>query len=128
MCSKNTAKPFHYTCLTAQKMKFSIMNFFSKCDQIRSFTADFITVTEEILGKLNFLCSVYCRQVLWQVDIICIQQEDGDFIWIGNSLMMERRQTKKTQHCKANNTPLYSNCVWFIYYLVWKFFSCILHR
>ena len=71
------------------------MNFFSKCDQIRSFTADFIAVTEEILGKLNFLCSVHYRQVLWQVDIICIQQEDGDFIWIGNSLMMERRQTKK---------------------------------
>ena len=34
---------------TAQKMKFSIKDFFSKCDQI----------TEEILnGKLQFLCSV----------------------------------------------------------------------
>ena len=38
-------------------MKFSIKDFFSKCDQIR--TADLVTVTEEILnGKLHFLCSV----------------------------------------------------------------------
>ena len=36
---------------TAQKMKFFIKDFFSKCDQITS--------TEKILnGKLNFLCSV----------------------------------------------------------------------
>ena len=41
---------------TAQKMKFSIKDFFSKCDQIR--TADFVTFTEEIRDKkLNFLCS-----------------------------------------------------------------------
>ena len=38
-------------------MKFSI-HFFSKCDQIRSFFAELITFTEEILnGKLHFLCS-----------------------------------------------------------------------
>ena len=38
---------------TAQKMKFSIKDFFSKCDQIRR------KLTEEILnGKLHFLCSV----------------------------------------------------------------------
>ena len=42
---------------TAQKMKFSIKNFFSKCDQIRSFLKSFI-FTEEILNeKLHFLCS-----------------------------------------------------------------------
>ena len=34
---------------TAQKMKFSIKDFFSKCDQIRSFL------------KLHFLCSVNCE-------------------------------------------------------------------
>ena len=35
---------------TAQKMKFSIKDFFRKCD---------LTFTEEILiGKLHFLCSV----------------------------------------------------------------------
>ena len=39
----------------AQKMKFSVKDFFSKCDQIRSFLKKF---TEEILnGKLHFLCS-----------------------------------------------------------------------
>ena len=41
---------------TAQKLKFSIKDFFSKCDQT---CADFVTFTEEILnGKLDFLCSV----------------------------------------------------------------------
>ena len=36
-------------------MKFSIKDFFSKCDQE---TADLVTFTEEILnGKLRFLCS-----------------------------------------------------------------------
>ena len=39
---------------TAWKMKFSIKDFFSKCDQ----TADLVIFTEEILnGKLHFLCS-----------------------------------------------------------------------
>ena len=40
---------------TAQKTKFSIKDFFSKCDQIRRFFADLVTFTEEILnGKLCF--------------------------------------------------------------------------
>ena len=39
---------------TAQKMKFSITDFFSKCDQIGSFPADLIIFTEEIYnGKLH---------------------------------------------------------------------------
>ena len=39
---------------TAQKMKFSIENFFSKCDQVR--TADLVIFVKEILnGKLHFL-------------------------------------------------------------------------
>ena len=42
---------------TAQKMKFSIENFFSKYDQIYR-PADLVTFTEEILhGKFHFLCS-----------------------------------------------------------------------
>ena len=42
---------------TAQKMKFSIKNFSSECDQIHR-TAELVTFTEEILnGKLHFLCS-----------------------------------------------------------------------
>ena len=42
---------------TAKKMKFSIKDFVSKCDQIRSPTY-LVTLTEEILnGKNYFLCS-----------------------------------------------------------------------
>ena len=42
----------------SQKMKFSIKDFFSKCDQIQRKLRIF-TFTEEILdGKLQFLCSV----------------------------------------------------------------------
>ena len=47
-----------YCLHTAQKMIFSIKDFFSKYDHIRSFPADFVTFTEEILnGKNHFLCS-----------------------------------------------------------------------
>ena len=35
---------------TAQKLKFSVKGFFSKCDQIHSFFADLVTFTEEILN------------------------------------------------------------------------------
>ena len=47
---------------TAQKMKFSITDFFSKCDQIHpQFSTDLVTFTEEICnGKLHFLCSDNC--------------------------------------------------------------------
>ena len=51
---------------TAQKIKLSIKDFFSKCDQIRIFLrispqipADFVIFTEKILnGKLHYLCSL----------------------------------------------------------------------
>ena len=44
---------------TAQKMKFSIMGFFSKCDQIRR---KLVTFTEEIFnGKLHF-CAVTVKK------------------------------------------------------------------
>ena len=49
---------FGTSCLqfhTCHCTKFSIKDFFSKCDQ----TADLFTFTEEVLdGKLHFLCSV----------------------------------------------------------------------
>ena len=52
-------KIYLYTQIfTAQKMKFSMKGFFSKCDQSRRFPADLVTFTEEILNvKLHFLCS-----------------------------------------------------------------------
>ena len=49
--NKQTKKSAH----TAQKIKFSIKEFFSKCDQTR-FPAELVTLTEEILnGKLQCL-------------------------------------------------------------------------
>ena len=50
------------TTVTAQKIKFFIKDFFSKCDQINcdQETADLVTYTEEILnGKLHFLCNEF---------------------------------------------------------------------
>ena len=50
----------HLMAFTAQKMKFSIKDFFSKWKlQEAQETADLVPFTEEILyGKLYFLCSV----------------------------------------------------------------------
>ena len=43
---------------TPQKVKFSIKDFFSICDQMWQETADLVTFTKEILNeKLHFLCS-----------------------------------------------------------------------
>ena len=43
---------------TANKMKFSIKEFFIKCEKIHSFMWDLFTFAEEILnGKLQFLCN-----------------------------------------------------------------------
>ena len=40
-------------------MKFSINDFFSKCDQVQQFPADLVILIEKIVnGKLRFLCSV----------------------------------------------------------------------
>ena len=54
---------------TAQKIKFSIKDFFSKCDQNPQFPADLVTFTEEILnGNCYFLCSVrriYSRSLIY---------------------------------------------------------------
>ena len=48
-----------FSSSTAQKMKFSIKDFFNKCDQIPQFPVDLITFAVEIFnGKLHFLCSV----------------------------------------------------------------------
>ena len=46
--------------ITTQKMKFSLKDFFSKCEQIRKKkTANLFISAKEILnGKIHFLCSV----------------------------------------------------------------------
>ena len=46
-------------CHIAQKIKFFIKDFSSKCDQIRRKSADSVTFTEELLNEIfDFLCSV----------------------------------------------------------------------
>ena len=67
----NVCNHFQQYCreekLIALKMKFSIKDFFSRWDQIRSFlqfSADLVTFTEEILdGKLHFLWSDYFSHI-----------------------------------------------------------------
>ena len=57
--SANSYQIEEYTPLTptAQKMKFSVTDFFNKCDQIRRHS-DLVIFTEVIRnGKLHFLCS-----------------------------------------------------------------------
>ena len=59
---------------TAQKMKFFIKDFFSKCDQILHFSADLVSLTEEILnGKLHFLCSEHLHEH-------CSRADHGNFL------------------------------------------------
>ena len=49
--------------LHCTKMKFSIKNFFSKCDLIDK-TADLVSFTEEIFNrKFHFLCGETCYEV-----------------------------------------------------------------
>ena len=45
-----------WTVVTSQKMKFSIKDFFSKCDQIRSFLG--IGLLKKSLMKNYMLCAV----------------------------------------------------------------------
>ena len=61
---------------TAQKMKFSIKGFLSKCEE----TADLVTFTAEILhGKLPFLCSdVLISKLLdhYSLNIFSVETKD----------------------------------------------------
>ena len=76
---------------TAQKMKFSIKDFFSKYDQIRR-----VTFTEEILnGKLHFLCSVLSSMK----QILCI------FLRNRNGFKIKKKQEPKTLNSMRRNVP-----------------------
>ena len=57
-CTSHPSIYIHTSRNTEQKVKTSIQDFFSKCDQIQ-FPADLVRFTKEINnGKLHFLCSV----------------------------------------------------------------------
>ena len=51
-------------------MKFSIKDFFSKCDQIRSILWDLVTFTEEILMK-NF---IFCASIVVQIEFNIVNE------------------------------------------------------
>ena len=67
---------------TAQKMEFSIKDFFNKCDQFRRKLQKF---TEEILnGKLHFLCSgifIHSTKKIFQYGIIYSGISDHQLIF-----------------------------------------------
>ena len=48
------------SCITVQKMKFSIMDFFSKCDQIRSFLLIWSHLLKKCVMKNFIFCAMYC--------------------------------------------------------------------
>ena len=59
------------TIYTVQKKKFSIKDFFSKCDQIPQLPADLVTFTEKIFNrKLNF-CAVLASLVSLAKSLNC---------------------------------------------------------
>ena len=72
---KTLAKKSATLSFTVQKMKFSIKDFFSECDQILQWmwpTLDLITITEEILnGKLHFFSLVSIAKVIkkWEINL-----------------------------------------------------------
>ena len=72
--------------VTAQKMKFSIKDFFSKCDQIRMETVDLVKFTEEILnGKLRFLCSVCQTHLEAFIQRVTSRNESKMISWLSRN-------------------------------------------
>ena len=61
-CSEYVWLDFMLNCviLTAQKMKFSIKDFFSKYDQIRSFLRIWSHLLKKSLIENFFFCAVWC--------------------------------------------------------------------
>ena len=65
-------KWWHHEVNTAQKMKFSIQDFFSKCDQIRSFPQ-----ISQILVNYLLLFSLFSAQISFRKILLCITQKIG---------------------------------------------------
>ena len=71
----NTFFIFPHTTITAQKMKFPTKDFFSKCDQIRSFLRIWSHLLKKaLMENFIFLCSVrrYSRMVLGGERVACL--------------------------------------------------------
>ena len=52
----------YFAIHTAQKIKFSIKNFFSKCDQIRSFLRIWSHLLKKSLTANVIFCTVHCQE------------------------------------------------------------------
>ena len=71
-------RTFNSGCVTAQKMKFSIKDFFSKCDQIRSFLRIWSHLLEKsLMEHIIFLCSVCLVGSISLVDMLNIPKSTG---------------------------------------------------
>ena len=75
-----TMQNINQALFTAQKMKFSITDFFSKCDQIRSFlrksvTENFIFFSDYYGSLLNFASNI--NSFMTEVPIIFAEQISG---------------------------------------------------
>ena len=74
------------TVNTAQNKKFSIKDFFSKCDHTCSFSADLVTFTEEILnGKLDFSVQWKSNALIITTSFLTIKKRCLDITYKFNS-------------------------------------------
>ena len=95
----------------AQKIKFFIKDFFSKCDQIRRKPADLVTFTEEILyGKLHLFvqCGGNLELIGADTDFLIM------FVMFWNSIMGEIIMKFKTTKEHRAMEPDTDNIVGFI--------------
>ena len=82
---------FHH--ITAQKMKFSIKDFFSKCDQISSFLRIWSLLPKKVLMENFILCAVVKRVKLTNSILLIRTCNDSQyFLWKFFSLSSENNQ------------------------------------
>ena len=94
-----------YIFNTAQKIYFSIEDFFSKCDQIRNFlfTEDLVLYTKEILnGKLHFWCCLKSKVKKKQMNVLNICGALRDLVPF---VQFEKREKHPCRSVTKINTP-----------------------
>ena len=65
------------SCITVQKMKFSFMDFFSKCDQIRSFLQIWSHLLKKCVMKNFIFCAMYCVVTLLAASLFVLNFFNG---------------------------------------------------
>ena len=61
-----------FCLITSQKMKFSIKDFFSKCDEIRSFLQIWLNLLKKSLMENFIFCEVYYRRISFLIQDHCL--------------------------------------------------------